>query len=85
MQNELFQDLCVCNKTWKKLVDNNGEWLHNKICALVLHIEQQDKNLKKQVQQKHKWKSHTSRSHYTFSDIDQYHIDVHIDQEFKNL
>jgi hypothetical protein len=85
MQNQLFQDLRVCNKAWKKLVNNNGEWFHNKSCDLVLHLEQQDNHLKEQVQQKRKWKSHTFGSHYIFFDIDQYRIDVHIDQKFKNL
>ncbi len=55
--NKLFQDLHVCNKAWKKLVDNNGEWLHSKFCDLVSRLKQQDKHFKKQVQQKWKWKT----------------------------
>jgi hypothetical protein len=49
--------LHVCNKAWKKLVDNNGEWLHSKFCDLVSRLKQQDKHFKKQVQQKWKWKT----------------------------
>jgi hypothetical protein len=75
----------ICNKAWKKLVDNNGEWLHNKFCDLVLHLEQQDKRLNEQITRKWIWDRDTFENYYMFSNIDQHYNDADIDQELANL
>jgi hypothetical protein len=80
----LFQDLRICNKVWKKLVDGNGGWFHSKFYHLVSHLEQQDKQLNEQVGQKKIWDRDTSESYYMFN-IDQHYNDVRIDQELTNF
>lgn len=43
---ELLQNMRLCNIGWKILIDNSGEWLHNKICWFVSHFGQRNKRVK---------------------------------------
>jgi hypothetical protein len=38
-QIELFQNLHLCNKAWKTLINCTPQWLQTKFCILVLHFE----------------------------------------------
>jgi hypothetical protein len=83
-RNKLFQNLRICDKAWKKLVDSSGGWLHNKFYHFVLHLKQQDKQLKEQVGQKHIWDKDTFENYYMFN-IDQHYNDIDIEQEVTNF
>jgi hypothetical protein len=38
-QTQVFQSLRLCDKAWKKLIDNSSQWLNTKFFLLVLQFE----------------------------------------------
>jgi hypothetical protein len=59
---ELFQNLHLCNKVWKTLINCTPQWLQTKFCLLVLHFECLATLEEQRVQQ---LKNYESRSYNT--------------------
>jgi len=66
-QIQVFQSLRLCDKAWKKLIDNSSQWLDTKFFLLVLHFEWQ---ATLEVKKKLQWKNCESENYYMYKGED---------------